>query len=131
MYTAAKLGIATILTLLIVALIAPLAIFFVEMLSNPQEFLTLTPVSIKELSDGKHVNITLKLVYRGTIPLKDLKATFHGVEFTLPVLRKGTYMLSSVAESSKMKKNGLSATLIFSLEGLYPIRIQVSGGSHG
>jgi hypothetical protein len=131
MYTAAKIGVATILTLLIVALIAPLAVFFVEMLSNPQEFLTITPVSIKESSDGKQVNVTLKLVYQGTIMLKDLKVVFYGIKFTLPELRKGTYILSSISESSKIKEGGSNVTLAFSLDGIYPIKIQVSGGSHG
>ncbi len=131
MYTAAKIGVATILTLLIVALVSPLAVFFIEMLSSHQELLTVAPVSVKETNDSKHVNVTLRLNYSGTITLKHLEVILYGVKFTLPEVRKGTYMLSSITEPSKIEEGKLNVILTFRLAGLYPIKIQVSGGPHG
>ncbi|MET1160464.1 MAG: hypothetical protein ABWW65_05830 [Thermoprotei archaeon] len=131
----AKLGVTIILVLLIIAVIAPLLVFFIELYSYGEKFLV---VEVEDISVSKATNesvVVFRITYSGTIPLRDFKLQVNNLSINIGDVVKGSRLIRvhvELEELTPLLKNSHSATIIsFKVAGLYEIKEHVRGGIRG
>lgn len=114
-----KLALGTAIVLLILALVEPLAVFFIECLRNPEALKV-------ELSEVLQINSTHSLVstyikYSGRVVLKNFKIYMAGEEVEFGEVVAGEYRREIVVPVSLLRESG-GYDIEFSIAGIYKLR---------
>ncbi len=128
MKTPAIVGFLLVASAVMLAVLLPIGVFFVEFLENPDIF----DVETTSYTVGNTVHVNVTLTYNGSIPLKDFRYTvFYGNEnhtASTDVLRKGQSL--SLAFTTIYQGSGEKGfSLSFKVMGLYSFRIGVKNAS--
>lgn len=129
----AKAGVALVCILLVLAAASPLIVFFLEFASDPEHLITLSVSDVKlDLATG-NATVVLKILYSGTVPLKDFTVYMLGENITVGDVVKGEKMVqfSVGAEQVTAGVGGRASVsevaLSFRIAGVYWVRITVKG----
>jgi len=124
-FTPFKIGVITISTLIILALTAPLIIFFTEIITNPEKSPQLRIEQIGYTKDKQHVVLRIKLIYNGTIPLTDFRIMLLGEELYFGIVEKGAYEEEINVSVSDIQELSREISMYFKVAGMYPIEVHV------
>jgi len=114
-----KLAIGISITLLILALVEPLVIFFVESLGNPE----LLKISLREVSmiNSTHSSATIVIQYSGKIMLKNFRISIAGEELEIDEVVSGEYRKEVILPTTILEKSRC-CDIEFMIAGIYRMK---------
>lgn len=124
----AKAGIVVVCTTLVLAVVSPLAVFFIELVANPESFLTLSVADQKVDSATGTATLTLTLRYGGTVPLKDFTLSVLGRTVKLGDVGRGERSVQLALSAEDLQRvSNLDIAMSFKIAGIYGLKIYVGG----
>ena len=127
MLTVVKVGIAVLSALIVMALLTPLLIFLVDIITNPTSVIQLRVERVKYNVLNQSVKVVLSLYYNGSIPLTNVSIEWPGGNIHFDEVRKGIYreVVTIPIESLTALQDLRSLNMSFSVGGLYPVTISI------
>jgi len=120
----AKLGIAAVSALLVLALLSPLIVFLMEAQRNPEGFMYVKATA--RPLNGTHVEVTVAVLYSGTVPLRDFAVTLNGRELAVGDVSRGNNTRVVVLGAGELGGGPLRITaLSYRVAGLYYIKVHM------
>ena len=122
MLAPAKLGIAAVSALLVIALFSPLLVFLMEAQGNPEEYMYVKAAA--RPLNRTHVEVTVAVLYSGTVPLRDFAVTINEREVAVGDVSRGNNTRTVVLGVGDLGSGPLRITaLSYRVAGLYYIKV--------
>jgi len=112
--------------LVLLYLLAPLLVFFIEASENREGFLSVNVANVTAVGD-KAV-LTLVLNYSGTVLLTDFRVRVYGEELEFGTVVKGVYVKELTAPAHVVEGGRPSIEMTFRIAGIYGFRVVMRGG---